>query len=362
MRVLVTGATGFLGRRLVSQLLEQGMHVRCLVRPTSDVAVLRQGVAAEHEERLEFREGNLGRPGSCDGALDDCEVVYHLAAALRGATAIMFTNNVIATRQLIDLASRADVRRFVLVSSIAVYGTGHLRAGDVLDESCPLDPQPHRRDSYTYSKIVQERVAWEAHQQGRISLVVVRPGVIYGPGRDCITSRVGFRLGNVVVRMGGRQQLPYTYVDNCAEAIGRAGLESCPSGEAFNIVDDDLPTGRSLLKRYRAEVKRLRVLPVPRWGITPLSRLCEWYHKKSQGLLPAILTPYKSRAQWHPLRYSNVKAHSLLGWQPRVTTEEGLTRTFAWLRQQEGSRQEPKQPVPANPSIRTAPPPAYSCR
>jgi nucleoside-diphosphate-sugar epimerase len=105
-------------------------------------------------------------------------------------------------------------------------------------------------------------------------------------------------------------------------------------GQAFNIVDDDRPTCRELVKRYRRMVKRIRVLPIAAGAIGPLSRLCEWYHRRSGGQLPAYMTPYKSMAQWKPLRYSNAKAKHLLGWRPRVSFAEGLEQTFAWLRDQ----------------------------
>jgi nucleoside-diphosphate-sugar epimerase len=314
-------------------LTRQGTCVRCLVRPGSDAEGLRKAVAPAGEDLLEIYPGSLGRLAACPDVADGCDVVFHLAAAATGATAVLFRENVIGTRELIDVVGRGPVRRFVLVSSLAVYGTGALRAGDVLDERCPLDPQPHRRDPYTYSKVVQEQVAWEAHRQGRLPLVLVRPGVLYGAGRDCLTTRVGLRLGNVLVKMGGRQPLPYTFVDNCAEAVALAGLVPGVEGEAFNIVDDNPPTADDLVTRYRREVRPLRVVPVYHAAIAPLSGLFEWYQRRSCGQLPAVLTRYKSTAQWKVLAYANAKAKTRLGWRPRIGFAEGLQETFTWLRE-----------------------------
>lgn len=308
------------------------MSVRCLARPSSDVSGLRASADPEAADRLEIVAASLGSLEANPEVFRDCDLVFHLAAALSGSTPALFLDNVVGTRKLLAAARQFPPRRFIHVSSLAVHGTAHLRRGDTLEESCPLDPEPHRRDPYTYSKIVQERVVWEICRQALLPVVVVRPGVIYGPGRDCLTNRVGLRLGNVLVRMGGKQPLPYTHVDNCADALVLAGTVEGVEGQSFNIVDDDLPSARELVKRYRREVKALRVVPVASLAIGPLSRLVDWYSGWSRGQLPAFLTRYKSMALWKALKYTNAKAEAELGWRPRIGFPEGLEQTFSWLR------------------------------
>jgi nucleoside-diphosphate-sugar epimerase len=333
MRALVTGAAGFLGGRVVSDLLCRGAAVRCLLRPSSSDVRLRTLTPTDTPGRLEIVRGQLSRPDVCAKVLEGCDTVYHVAAEMTGATAVLFMGNVVTTRVLLEAACSVGIRRFVLVSSLGVYGTADIPTGGSLDESCPLDPNAHLRDPYSYSKVAQERVAWRTHAMMGLPLVVVRPGVIYGPGRDCLTGRVGLRLGNFMLVMGGRQEMPYTHVANCAQAVVLAGEVAGVEGQAFNVVDDELPTGRQLLKRYRAEVGRLRHLRVPSWAIPPLSGLCEWYHRQSRGQLPAVLTRYKSQAMWRSLHYPNERAKRGLGWRPEVALEAGLQETLAWLRE-----------------------------
>jgi nucleoside-diphosphate-sugar epimerase len=333
MKALVTGGAGFLGVRVVAELLGRGASVRCLLRPSSRDEGLRALAPVDAPGRLEIVRGHLSRSDDCARALDGCDTIYHIAAEVSGATAVMFLGNVVTTRVLVGAACEAAVRRFVLVSSLGVYGTAGIPAGGVLDERCPLDPKPHLRDPYSYSKVNQERVAWEAHAAKRLPLVVIRPGVIYGPGRDCLTARVGLRVGNFMLVMGGRQPMPYTHVANCARAVALAGEAAHVEGQAFNVVDDVLPTGRQLLKRYRTEVGRIRRVTVPSWAIGTLSGACEWYHRASRGQFPAVLTRYKSQAMWRVRSYPNDRAKRGLGWQPHVGLEAGLSETLAWLRE-----------------------------
>jgi len=327
----VTGGTGFLGRRLLRTLLARNVHVRCLVRSQSGIDVALKELSPEQQQRLQFVRGDLADPDALESHLQGVDVVYHLAAALNGSCSTMFLNTVVPSRGLMQAAAKAEVGRFVQVSSLGVYGTASLRRWGTLDETTPIDPQSEHRDPYTFSKVRQEAIAWELREQLGLPLVVVRPGVIYGPGRSLLTSRVGLSLGPLLIRMGGGQLLPYTYVENCAEAICLAGLTPGIEGEIINVVDDDLPTGRRILRTLRKNGKTVHSLWVPRPAISPLSALYAWYSRWSEGQLPPVLSWHKSEAMWKPLRYSNRKAKHSLNWRPAISTEEGLNRTIAGL-------------------------------
>lgn len=329
MSVVVTGATGFLGRRLVRKLRIDGLQVCCLVRATSDLEPLQRCVGQELWSGVDIRRIRLTDVAACRRALLGRELVYHLAAGLGGSTSTLFLDSVVSTRGLIEAALEENVRRFVLVSSLGVYGTVALQPWDLLDESTPVEPQPHLRDPYTYSKVMQERVATGAATESGLPLVIVRPGVIFGPGRGALSGRVGIQAGPVLIRMGGRQTLPYVYVDNCAEAVRDAGLVGGIDGECFNIVDDELPTGCQILRSYRRAGHRLPNVWIPRPFIQPLAGVYQWYHGRSNGQVPGIITRYRAAAQWKPLRYSNQKAKSRLGWRSAIPIDEAIRRSLA---------------------------------
>ncbi len=327
-QVFVTGGTGFLGKRLIRTLLRDGIRVRCLSRGISDVDALRKFVGEQCVSQLEIVTGDLMDVQSVQAHLAGCDVVYHCAAGMLGSAATIFLNTVVPTRQLVQAALNTKTSRFVLVSSMGVYGAGVLAKNAILDESCPIEPKPERRDNYTYSKVVQEEVVWEAHRQHQLPVVVIRPGVIIGPGRGALSSRVGLKVGALQLRFGNRV-MPYTFVENVADAIKQAGLVDGVVGQAINIVDDDLPTAKEVLKAYRNERQRVRSLWLPQWSIRPLSRIYETYQRWSQGQLPKVLTAYRTDAFWKPLLFSNTKAKALLYWKAAVPMSEALRRSIA---------------------------------
>ncbi len=326
---VVTGSTGFLGKRFIKTLAAEDVQIRCLVRETSDVDAMLAEIPKAHQPKIQIVRGDLNDTAFLEQNFQNSDIVYHLAAALGGSTSTLFLNTVIPTRQLIDVASRCQVGRFVLISSMGVYGTEQVRRWGTITEETAVDPNPELRDPYTFSKVRQEWVAREAYEKQGLPLVVIRPGVIYGPGRNILTSRVGLSLGPLLIRMGGRHQLPYTYVDNCADAIKQAGLVPNIEGQVFNVIDDNLPTGGKLIQAVKRSGKKVRSVWVPGITIAPLSSIYHWYARWSEGQLPEVITRYKSNAIWKPLKYSNAKAKHSLKWQPIISTEDAIQRTIA---------------------------------
>lgn len=335
MTVLVTGSNGFLGSALVRRLCERGEQrvIRCLHRPGSDARRLDAVRAAHPRARLEPCVGNLTSPADCARVLEGVELVFHGAAAMSGAAADMFLNTVVASKNLLEALVRTGRPiRTVLVSSFSVYGAAGVAEGTTVTEDFPLEPHPERRDLYAQTKHRQERLFWEYRDRHGLPLTVLRPGVIYGPSGVPISTRVGLRLFGVFLHLGRRNLVPLTYVDNCADALIDAAGHPAAVGEAYNVVDDGVPTAREYLARYRREVQPLRVVSLPLFATRLLSRSVAWYHRYSRGQLPAILTPYKTDNMWRSFRYDNAKLKSI-GWRPATAIDEGLRRTFASFRE-----------------------------
>jgi nucleoside-diphosphate-sugar epimerase len=331
---LVTGSNGFLGVALVERLLARKTPgLRLLVRPGSERRRLDAVLAKYPDAGVEIVSGSLGSPEEAARLLDDVSVIYHLAAALSGQAAEMFLGTVVSSKNLLEAVARREQKpKVLLVSSFGVYGVADLPKGHVLDEETPLEPHPERRDHYSHAKLKQERLFEDYRKKHGIPVAILRPGVIYGPGGGAMSARVGLRLPGMFLFLGGKNLLPLSYVDNCAEAICVAADRARFDGDAYNVLDDELVTCGDYLRRYQKEVERLRVLPMPFPVAMALSAGVAWYHGFSKGQLPAILTPYKTRTSWKGNRFTNERLKGL-GFSPIVSTEEGLKRTFAYLRE-----------------------------
>lgn len=329
--VLVTGAAGFVGSRVAGVLLELGFtDVRCAVRPAGDLALLKQAVQPYPPQRCRVLEANLLSRDDCSRISDGVALAYHLVAGRGKSFPACFQGSVVTTRNLLEaLTAKGQLRRFVNVSSFAVYSNWNLRRGAVWDETCPLeDNLEQRHDAYVYGKCKQDELVLEWARQHGTPFVIVRPGIVFGPGKRAIPGFVGMDTFGFFAHLGGGGRVPLTYVDNCAEAIVLAGLVRGVEGEVFNVVDDDLPTSRQFLRAYKRRVRRFRSVRVPYWLAYQMCRLWEWYAWCSQGQVPPVFNRRMCSFAWKGHRYSNQKLKDRLGWRCRVPMCEALARYF----------------------------------
>ena len=336
--ILVTGATGFIGSRLVESLLDRGFrNLRCFARASS-VVVRVEAIAGRRREgaRIEVVKGNLLSREDCAAATKDAAVIFHLAAG-GGEKSFpdAFMNSAVTTRNLLEASLRHTcLRRFVNISSFAVYTNTQKRRWRLLDESCPVENRPELRgDAYCFAKIKQDEIVTEYGEKFGIPYVIVRPGYVYGPGKEDITGRVGIGTFGVFLHLGGSNVIPFTYVDNCAEAIVLAGLKKGVDGEVFNVVDDDLPTSREFLRLYKRNVRHFNSIYVPHAVSYALCSLWEKYSRWSEGQLPLVFNRRRWHAHWKQTRYTNEKLKARLGWTPTVPMAEGLRRYFQSCRE-----------------------------
>jgi nucleoside-diphosphate-sugar epimerase len=305
--------------------------LRCFARPFSKKTGIQELSGTRgNGARVELFRGNLLSAEDCATATKDVAVIFHLAAGTgEKSFPDAFMNSVVTTRNLLEATLRHEcLRRIASASSFAVYSNRNKLRGRVLDESCPIAEHPGSRDAYLFSKVKQDELVTEYGKKFGVPYVIVRPGVVYGPGKSAITGRVGTDTFGIFLHLGGSNQIPLTYVDNCAEAIALAGLKSGVDGEVFNIVDDDLPSSRQFLRQYKKNVRQFKSVYIPHAMSYALCSLWERYSTWSHGQLPPAFNRGAWHAFWKKTTYSNEKLKKRLNWAPTVSMADGLSRYF----------------------------------
>jgi nucleoside-diphosphate-sugar epimerase len=327
-RILVTGSNGFIGTKVVEILLEYGFsNLRCFVRPSSQLGRLENLLSQCNAcKNVELVTGDLLSRDDCGKAAEGVSIIYHLAAGMEKSFAGAFMNSALTTRNLMDAFLRCgQAKRFVNISSFAVYSPLSLKRGDLLDESCPLEDAPQERfDAYGFGKLKQEELVKEYGSKYGLPYVIVRPGYVFGPGKRELSGRVGIGTFGFFIQVNGSNFLPLTFVDNCAEAVVIAGLKAGVDGEIFNVVDDELLTGCQFLEAYKTKVKSCRSIRIPYFVGYGLSSLWEKYAKWSKNQLPPAFNRRRCDAEWKGNSYSNRKLRERLGWKPRVPMQQAM--------------------------------------
>jgi nucleoside-diphosphate-sugar epimerase len=343
MKILVTGASGFLGRAVVERLFAHGyLDLKCFVRSTSSASALEEIRRDYPHARLDYAVGNLASLNDARSAVDGVETIYHLAAGMRGMPATIFCDTVVTSKCLLE-AIQDQKRRVVLISSLGVYGTSFLETSCSIGEDTELDRQPEKRNVYFHAKIWQERLFRAQAEKGKVDLVTLRPGVLYGkanPDRG-FPSRIGILIGGVLLMFGSGNPLPLSHVLNCAEAVVLAGQNAKASGQSYNVVDDNVPSACEYLRLYKHNVKKIPTIRFPFAATMLLSQIVEKYHLKTHGQIPAVLTSYESSAMWKGHQFDNQNIKNL-GWKQIVSTEEAIRETFAYLRGLDGHSERSK--------------------
>jgi nucleoside-diphosphate-sugar epimerase len=340
-RILVTGASGFVGSKVIQTLLAMGYKkIRALVRSPDKRQNLEEKTKEFGRGNLKILCGNLLSRETCRQAVDGVSVIYHLAAGVGKSFPGCFLDSAVATRNLLDaVINTASLLRFVNTSSIAVYSNERIPRGGLLDESSDIERHiDERGEAYTYGKLKQDEIVLDYASRHQVPYVIVRPSVVFGPGRAKITDRIGSDTFGVFLHRGLSNHIPLTYIDNCAEAIVLAGLVEDIEGQVFNITDDNLPTSRRFLRSYKRHVRRFISIPVP-YGIWLLfCTLWEKYSIWSGGQLPPVFNKRGCAVYWRGNTYSNRKAKEMLGWVPRIGMDEGLRRYFEYMRGPEAKK------------------------
>ena len=321
MKVLVSGAGGFLGTYVVARLLERGHSVRAIIRPSSVVPVW-QG-------QVEIFRADLRICDDLVAAFDDVDAVIHLAAGTSGSEEAQFSSSVIATERFLDAMAQSSTRRLTLVSSLVVYDWS--RARKCLDENTPLLTDIYGMGAYTIAKIWQERVVKRTSDAAGFDLTIMRPGFIWGPEHNTIAG-MGRRFKSFYMIFGPLTRLPLTYVENCADCVAMTVDEPMTIGKSLNVVDNDSVRVWRYVKEYRVRNEKPGLMiPIPYYLGFSLAKSALFVSRRlfgKKGKLPSLLTPSRFEAQFKPVRFSNSKLTEVMGWKPPLAFQACLEKAY----------------------------------
>jgi predicted dehydrogenase/nucleoside-diphosphate-sugar epimerase len=316
--VLVTGASGLLGRRVVDTLHARGHRVRALVHAAPPQS------AWDEADNIEIVSGSLGDNDSIARALEGIQVVVHCAArvARRGTRAEFFHDNVNGTAHLLDAAQAAGIERFIHVSSIGIYGTGS--PSEPMREDSGYDEHPELRGAYTWSKLEADRLVQEAGRAGRLRTVVLRPGILVGQEGRVFTARLpmGRALGRPLIVGHRSALLPLSHVDDVASGIA-AAVGAADARGAYNLVDQEVRQD-DWLNGLRPPQVRKGPIYIPPFLLRAMAAGMETAFRLMKRP-PPTLSRYKIRRATESLRYDTRRARRDLGWRPEIGVRSLLT-------------------------------------
>jgi nucleoside-diphosphate-sugar epimerase len=324
MKVLLTGANGFVGSHILDSLRARGIATAALLRPTSNKRFIEA-----HLPHLEVRLGSIGDPPSLDTALQDVTHVIHCAGCIKALrTSGFYEVNQAGTRNVVAAVNRQQgrIQRFIHISSLAAGGP----AGP--DQPAREDQPAHPVSTYGKSKLAGER---ELQSACKADYVILRPPAVYGPRDDAFLPLFKAVQAHLLPRFGsGKMTLSLVFAKDLAEAVATCLTHPAATGKTFYVASAEVTTTHGLAGEIAAQTKTW-TLPVPLptaalWPLCYLQETISWLTRK-----PGVL----SRQKYAELRAPGwvcdpTRLRQELGFVCATTLQNGVAETLAWYRQQ----------------------------
>jgi nucleoside-diphosphate-sugar epimerase len=322
MRILITGATGFIGSHLAETLYAQGHQLQCLVRKSSNLVWIKH-------LPIEYVYGDLFDASVLQSAVKDVDMVYHLAGMTKAKTKEEYIQgNHIATKNLLDavLAVQPNLKRFVHVSTQAAVGPS---AGNTpIDERTPFHPIT----TYGVTKMEAEKECLS--RMNKLPITITRPPAVYGPrDKDVFEFFNAMNKGLQAMIGFNNKEVSLIHVKDLVDGIILAGEHPAAIGQTYFISSERFYNWKEVGEiTARVMGKKALRLRIPEFGvyiIAAFSEIAGLFSKK-----PVLLNFEKARDivqdAW---TCSIVKAKTELGFKEKLTLEDGIRQTIAWYRQ-----------------------------
>lgn len=326
IKILVTGAGGFIGRHVVDAIRADGHGV---------VAVVRDPKAAlsnwTNDSGVAIAKLDLIAPDAKDELaqlLPEIDAIVHAAATMSGDPDRQIRETLGATDTVLEAMSKSrPIPRMVLVSSMSVYDGQATEVGQPLTEDSLLERAPKQRDAYCQAKLSQEFKVREAAAEMGFELWIMRPGAVFGAGR-LWNGHLGHPVGKLLVQLEKKGEVPVSFVEHTAKALELAAITPASGIEVVNVVDDDLPDRSKYVAALRHGGWPRFVFPLNWRILSALGRVLQKVPKLGQRL-PGLLVPATLHARMKPIRYGNSRLHDRLSIPQQLPFEHVFATAMA---------------------------------
>ena len=323
-KVLITGATGFIGGHLVRANLSKKNRVRALVLPGDPAA------ASLKERDVEVFEGDIRDFNAVRKAVEGMDIVFHCAAVVTDwAPKRLFEEVTVGgTENMCRAASEAGVSRFVDMSTNDVFG---IDEENIMDETFPLRPW---KEPYPDYKIKAEDISWRYHREKGLPVTMVYPCWVYGEGDQTFVPLLADAIIKKDLIFWRRDVLVWpTYIDNLIDLLMLIAEDKRAVGNGYLVHDGESTT----LQDFCAGIARtLGVPPITTHIPYGLAYAASWVMEGLWKVLMIktrpLLTTYTVKNLGSRFRFSIAKAERELGWKPKISYKDGFARTMEWLR------------------------------
>lgn len=322
MKVLLTGATGFIGLHLATALQQKGYQLVCAVRPTAERAAL-TALGAEIVDIENLLHGERA-------ALAGCEVLLHLAGQMGAygtSYAAYYQTNCVLTERLAELAVLTGVKQFLFCSTPGVYGFGQ--------RFCREDALYAPRSDYEKTKVLAEKSVIRICDGTDTAYTILRPDFVYGPGdRRRVKLYRNILHHKFILTTSGKSYLHPTYIDDVIQGFMLCIGKEEAKNQIFNIAGEkDVPSGTYLREiANQMDVKLFHI----NIGYSLSIIIAEALDKSIQMLLHKEGFVSKNKIDFLAIDHSSSikKAQSLLGYVPVYSLRQGLKKTLDWCKEE----------------------------
>ncbi len=323
MKVLVTGANGFIGSNIVKRLLDDDCEVNVLVRKSSDLKFL-------ENLSVNYFFGDITQPATIEPAVADVEKVFHVAglAADWGSYEVFKKVNYKGTINVAEAADRAGVKRFVFVSTVAFHGFGKTNMTE--DSSVGQNLIP-----YAKTKYMAEQWLWDFAQNAKMKIAAVRPGNVYGINdRTFISKYIDVLLKGKFAEINkGKSKTCPVYIENLVDIVLLVSKENNAVNNVY-IATDGLDItwhefNSTLASKLGIELPKTSI---PYGLAIAVAKMYNGVHKFTKLKSAPFLTPYRINNGGKDYHFSIAKLQNHFGYKPAIDLDEALNRTVKWYR------------------------------